>query len=335
VLQTFYSVVSPAEKSGIVGYKPTRNLISTEGLIHSSKTLDTVGLLTRCVDDARLMLREIITYSTHHTTDSKQILLQQFNPACSTSELKGLRIGIPSSLPLFPTLHPAKRTAFITALCALENAGATLVHGVHVAGYETYTTFSPLQKNIILDIQMKTAIEGYLASLTTNPDKIHTLADLIKFTQNCPGKEYPERNTEILERANATSPSDPAYLDMLALDSTFSNGRNSIASALAEYDCDVLLVPALDPVLQTFAAKAGSPVLSIPIGIYPDTTEVVVDKGNGMVDVAPGIPFSGYVFGKSSGDRDVLRVAGVLEGLGVRGRLRAYVEAETEIELDG
>jgi hypothetical protein len=34
-------------------------------------------------------------------------------------------------------------------------------------------------------------------------------------------------------------------------------------------------------------------------------------------------------------DEDVLRVAGVLERLGVRGRLRAYVEAETEIGLDG
>jgi amidase len=328
-------VVSPAEKSGIVGYKPTRNFISNEGLIHASKTLDTVGLLTRCVDDARLMLREIITYSTHHTAASKQKLLNQINSARSTPNLKGLRIGIPSSLPFFLTLHPAKRTAFHVALSALENAGATLVHGIHVAGYETYTAISLAQKNIILDTDMKTAIEAYLSSLTTNPNKIHTLQDLITFTQNCPGEEYPERNTAVLERAVYTSPSDPAYLDMLALDSTFSNGENSIASALAEQSCDVLLIPALDPVLQTFAAKAGSPILSIPIGIYPDTTEVVVDRGNGMVDVAPGIPFSGYVFGKSSGDRDVLRVAGVLEGLGVRGRLRAYVEAETEIGLDG
>jgi amidase len=290
VLQTCYSVVSPAEKSGIVGYKPTRNLISNEGLIHASKTLDTVGLLTRCVDDAILMLREIITHSTHHTTKSKQKLLQQFNPACSTPDLKGLRIGIPSSLPLFSTLHPAKRTAFITALCALGNAGATLVHDITIAGYETYTALSPLQKSIILDTDMKTAIEAYLSSLTTNPNKIHTLQDLITFTQNCPGEEYPQRNTKVLERAVHRSPSDPAYLDMLALDSTFSNGAGSIASALAEYDCDVLLVPVLDPVMQTFAAKAGSPILSIPIGIYPDTTEVVVDRGNGMVDVAPGIP---------------------------------------------
>jgi amidase len=281
------------------------------------------------------MLREIITHSTHHTTKSKQKLLQQFNPACSTPDLKGLRIGIPSSLPLFSTLHPAKRTAFITALCALGNASATLVHDITIAGYETYTALSPLQKSIILDTDMKTAIESYLSSLTTNPNKIHTLQDLITFTQNCAGEEYPQRNTKVLERAVHTSPSDSAYLDMLALDSTFSHGENSIASALDTYECDVMLVPNLDPVLQTLAAKAGSPVLSIPIGIYPDTTEIVVDEGNGMVDVAPGIPFSGYIFGRSGGDGDVLRVAGVLERLGVRGRLRAYVEAETEIELDG
>jgi amidase len=290
VLQTCYSVVSPAEKSGIVGYKPTRNLISNEGLIHASKTLDTVGLLSRCVDDARLMLREIITYSTHHTTDSKQKLLQHIQQASSAPDLKGLHIGIPSSLPFFSTLRPAKRTAFTTALSALENAGAILVPGSHVAGYETYTALSSAQKNIMLDTDMKTAIESYLASLATNPTKIHTLQDLITFTQNCPGEEYPQRNTAVLERALLTCPDDPAYLDMLALDSTFSHGENSIASALDTYECDVMIVPNLDPVLQTLAAKAGSPVLSIPIGIYPDTTEVVVDEGNGMVDIAPGVP---------------------------------------------
>jgi amidase len=293
--QTCYSVVSPAEKSGIVGYKPTQNLISNEGLIHASKALDTVGLLTRYVDDARLMLREIITYSTHHTTDSKQKLLQHIQQTSSAPDLKGLRIGIPSSLPFFSTLRPAKRTAFTTALSALENAGAILIPDVYVAGYETYTALSSAQKNIMLDTDLKTGIEAYLSSLTTNPNKIHTLADLIEFTQNCAGEEYPARNTEVLERALLTCPDDPAYLDMLALDSTFSHGENSIASALNTSECDLLIVPNLDPVLQTLAAKAGSPVLSISIGIYPDTTEVVVDKGNGMVDIAPGIPYVTYI----------------------------------------
>jgi amidase len=281
------------------------------------------------------MLREMITHSSHHTTISKQKLLQQFNAACSTPNLKGIRICIPSSLPFFSSLHPAKRTAFHAALSALENASATLVHDITIAGYDTYTALSPLQKNIILGTHMKLAIESYLSSLTTNPNKIHTLQDLITFTQNCPGEEYPARNTKVLERAVYRSPSDPAYLDMLALDSYFISGAGSIASALDAYKCNLLLIPALDPVLQTLAAKAGSPVLSIPIGMYPDATEVVVDKGNGMVDVAPGVPFSGYIFGRSGGDGDVFRVAGVLEGLGVRGRLRAYVEAETEIGLDG
>lgn len=50
--ETCYSIVSPAERSGIIGYKPTKDLISSEGMIYASKRNDTVGLLTRTVADA-------------------------------------------------------------------------------------------------------------------------------------------------------------------------------------------------------------------------------------------------------------------------------------------
>lgn len=42
--------------------------------------------------------------------------------------------------------------------------------------------------------------------------------------------------------------------------------------------------------LQIFAAMAGSPVLSVPVGVYPADTAVVKDSRNGLVEVAPGIP---------------------------------------------
>jgi hypothetical protein len=47
-----------------------------------------------------------------------------------------------------------------------------------------------------------------------------------------------------------------------------------------------------------------------------------------------GNRFSAYIFGRVCKDEDVLDVAGVLEGLGVMGRLKPYVEAETEIGLE-
>jgi amidase len=322
--------VSPAEKSGIVGFKPTRNVISSEGLIHASKTLDTVGLLTRSVDDARSILREITQHSAHHTTESKAKFLNQLSPK-PFPNLKTIRIGIPS-LTLFTNFHPAKTTAFTNALSALEEAGATIAKNVHIPGHETYTSLSPAQKSIILDTDMKLAIECYLSSLTTNPQNIHTLQDLITFTQNCAEEEYPTRNTAVLERALLTSPSNSLYLDMLALDEYFSTGLGSIANALDNHACDVLIIPTLDPTLQTLAAKAGSPVVSVPIGVFGAGTNVQVDPGNGMVDIGPGIPFSAYIFGRVDCDGEVLGVAQVLKReMKVRDMLEPYLEAVTEV----
>lgn len=90
-----------------------------------------------------------------------------------------------------------------------------------------------------------------------------------------------------LERAQATSPDSELYKAMLTEDVYFGS---CIESTLDRYDCDILLVPILSVTLQTFAAKAGSPVLSVPMGIYPEGTAVEIDTKNGLITVAPGIP---------------------------------------------
>lgn len=46
------SIRTPAAWNNLVGFKPTVGLISTEGVVPLSPTLDTVGFLTRCVQDA-------------------------------------------------------------------------------------------------------------------------------------------------------------------------------------------------------------------------------------------------------------------------------------------
>ena len=53
------SVRLPAAACGLVGVKPTHGLIGRSGVIALSPTLDTVGLLTRSVRDAAIMLNAI------------------------------------------------------------------------------------------------------------------------------------------------------------------------------------------------------------------------------------------------------------------------------------
>ena len=54
--QTGGSVIRPAAFCGIVGVKPTFGSIDTTGVLPLSRELDTVGVMTTCVDDARVML---------------------------------------------------------------------------------------------------------------------------------------------------------------------------------------------------------------------------------------------------------------------------------------
>jgi Asp-tRNA(Asn)/Glu-tRNA(Gln) amidotransferase A subunit family amidase len=53
--QTGGSLLRPAAYNGVVGFKPTYGMISLEGVIPNSWSLDHVGPLTRCVEDARIL----------------------------------------------------------------------------------------------------------------------------------------------------------------------------------------------------------------------------------------------------------------------------------------
>ena len=55
--QTGGSVQRPASFCGVVGYKPSFGLINSQGVKPAAKSLDTVGLLMRTVEDAALFMR--------------------------------------------------------------------------------------------------------------------------------------------------------------------------------------------------------------------------------------------------------------------------------------
>jgi Asp-tRNA(Asn)/Glu-tRNA(Gln) amidotransferase A subunit family amidase len=57
--QTNGSVIRPAAFCGVVGYKPGNSVLSTEGILPFSPTLDQPGVFARCVDDAALFVAHI------------------------------------------------------------------------------------------------------------------------------------------------------------------------------------------------------------------------------------------------------------------------------------
>jgi len=60
--QTLGSVIRPAAFCGVVGYKPTYNLIPRKGVWNDADSLDTVGVLARSVPDAALFVAAMLDY---------------------------------------------------------------------------------------------------------------------------------------------------------------------------------------------------------------------------------------------------------------------------------
>jgi aspartyl-tRNA(Asn)/glutamyl-tRNA(Gln) amidotransferase subunit A len=91
------SVRMPASLCGVTGMKTTYGLVSRAGCMPLSASLDTVGTLTRTVEDNALMLSVI---AGHDPADPVSATgeIGRYNQAAEagkTSSLKGLRIGVP------------------------------------------------------------------------------------------------------------------------------------------------------------------------------------------------------------------------------------------------
>jgi len=82
----------PASLCGIVGLKPTYGTLSCEGVIPYCWSLDHVGILTRTVNDSKIVLSSLINTLA--------------NEAKVSYSFAGLRIGIPSSF-FFEGLEPS------------------------------------------------------------------------------------------------------------------------------------------------------------------------------------------------------------------------------------
>lgn len=84
------SIRKPAAYSGIVGYKPTYGMISRFGLFPFASSLDTVGVLTRSVEDAAIVTDVMKGKDSHDMTtwDSRSIHLKD----ALTGDVRGKKI---------------------------------------------------------------------------------------------------------------------------------------------------------------------------------------------------------------------------------------------------
>jgi aspartyl-tRNA(Asn)/glutamyl-tRNA(Gln) amidotransferase subunit A len=115
------SVRQPASLCGVVGLKPTYGRVSRYGLIAFASSLDQVGVLTKDVTDAAIMLGAIAGHDPRDGT-SVELPVPDYAEAL-TGDVTGVRVGVPEAY-FVEGLQAAVEEAVRSAVETLAELGA-------------------------------------------------------------------------------------------------------------------------------------------------------------------------------------------------------------------
>ena len=113
--QTGGSTICPASYNGIIGFKPTKDLVSLSGVFSVSPTYDTIGLFARSVEDVQ-RLASVLSISTS-TTLPRHIHTSPIRIACCR-------------MPYWEYVQEETREAYDRAVELLRRDSRFLVEGI-------------------------------------------------------------------------------------------------------------------------------------------------------------------------------------------------------------
>lgn len=318
--ETNSSIIGPAAFNGVVGYKPTLGLVPRIHVVPLSPVQDTVGTLTRSVDDAALLLSIMAGSDAGDSATAEASARREDYPArVRAAHLKGVRLGVVR--PDGPGTPGDPRQALLTqTLDRLRAAGAEIVE---VPGYDE-APLRAMQLDIFLP-DFKAGIDAYLAD-TPPQVRVRSLEQLVAFNTATP-RETTLFGQELFVRALSAPPTnDPAWQALVAKARRMA-GPEGIDRLCAEYKVSALIgittdvAPVVDMVgsgprmtsITTMAAIAGYPHLTLPMG------------------QVEGLPLGISLIGSAWSDGQLLAIGAALEGLLPRRSPPTYVRSVSDM----
>ncbi len=158
---TGQSIRSPASATSGVGLRPTRGLISRDGIIPLSPTQDEVGPMTRTVEDAARMLEVMAGYDPADpiTAFSAGHIPASYRASLDASGLKGARIGLLTDFLGQQAIHAPVNQVMDRVVEKMRAMGATIVR-VSIPDLDDLTRDLSL-----MTLEFQPAFNRYLASL--------------------------------------------------------------------------------------------------------------------------------------------------------------------------
>ena len=282
------SVRGPSSANGIVGLKPTRGLMSRNGIVPLALSFDTGGPMARSVYDVAAALGAMtgVDPGDPATKGSEGKFAKDYTQFLKLGALKGARIGIARD---FMGKDAETDRVVESAIGTLKKLGAVIVDPIKYPDYLIQAK-QPIY-NLLVSSEFKAQITEYLK--TTKPrypksfDELVALANDPKTGYRSPEKAYALKYTAGL----ALDLSDPVYL---ALKNEMLAATNAGITALfTKYKLDAIVYPTsprpatlikpLTPPTPTstdsatsFANETGFPDLIVPAGMTKDGLPVTI-----------------------------------------------------------
>lgn len=237
------SIRVPAACNGIVGLKPTHNLIDNSGIMPISWTLDHAGPMTRNVSDLALMM-EALTDLPYEK--------------CCVFDVRGLRIGVPTTY-IGDNIDQEVMSLYNKALSTLEKLGAILIEvdmGFVKDTVSIVHTIAQAEGGYIHKERMKASMNLYSDAVWANLEHSHSIT-FLKYMEAMESRDVLILNmNQLFKQVDViATPTQPVVATKFGLDEvTFYNGEKEIL-----YDCITRFTRLLD--------ITGHPAISLPSGI--------------------------------------------------------------------
>lgn len=201
--ETDGSVINPAERNAIVGFKPTVGLTSRNGVIPESTHQDTVGTFARNVRDATYALDAIYGVDSRDNYTSAQV---GKTPAggytqflADKSALKNATFGIPWNS-FWVYADDEQQQILLSLIDLIKSAGATVINNTELPDhqaivspdgwnwdYGTTRGYPNESEYTYIKVDFYNNIKTYLAELDNT--NIRSLEDIVQYNYDNDGTE--------------------------------------------------------------------------------------------------------------------------------------------------
>ncbi len=283
---TGQSIRSPASATSLVGLRPTRGLISRDGIMPFSATQDEIGPITRTVEDAARMLEVMAGYDAADpiTAFSAGHIPGSYTAALNRDALKAARIGLLTDFMGADAIHAAVNHVVEEATAKMTAMGATVVR-------VSIPDLASLTGNLtLMALEFQPTFNRYLASLGEN-------APVKSFAEFMARGEVHASLRSILEGylKVVDGPQRPEYEQQLRRRAAL---RQAVMTAIASSKLDALLYPhqrrLVVPIGEDQAERngvlsnsTGFPALTFPGGFSPPTADAPIGVPVGLELLGP------------------------------------------------